>query len=112
MDSVASRTHSPIETLPRSALLGSATVTTEASVLIEAVGLLNERVTMAHGIWVTDSDVEVLADRRVSVSHNPISNLKLGSGIAPWRKYLDAGVNLKARAVLNAIAAAETLSEP
>ena len=59
-----------------------------------ALGVLSERVTMAHGIWMTDSDVEVLADTGTSVSHNPISNLKLGSGIAPWRKYLDAGVNL------------------
>lgn len=61
---------------------------------LQALGVLSERVTMAHGIWLTDSDVEVLADARSSVSHNPISNLKLGSGIAPWRKYLDAGVNL------------------
>lgn len=61
---------------------------------LHALGLLNERVTMAHGIWMTDSDVDVLAHTRASVSHNPISNLKLGSGIAPWRKYLDAGVNL------------------
>ncbi|MGV0743426.1 amidohydrolase family protein [Mycolicibacterium sp. XJ870] len=61
---------------------------------LHALGVLGERVTMAHGIWLTDSDVEVLADTGTSVSHNPISNLKLGSGIAPWRKYLDAGVNL------------------
>ncbi|WP_197376720.1 amidohydrolase family protein [Mycolicibacterium baixiangningiae] len=61
---------------------------------LDALGVLGERVTMAHGIWMTDSDVAVLADRRASVSHNPISNLKLGSGIAPWRKYVDAGVNL------------------
>lgn len=61
---------------------------------LHALGVLNSRVTMAHGIWMTDSDVDVLADTGTSVSHNPISNLKLGSGIAPWRKYLDAGVNL------------------
>lgn len=61
---------------------------------LHALGVLSERVTMAHGIWMTDSDVDVLADTGASVAHNPISNLKLGSGIAPWRKYLDAGVNL------------------
>ncbi|WP_307787073.1 amidohydrolase family protein [Mycolicibacterium mengxianglii] len=61
---------------------------------LHALGVLGERVTMAHGIWLTDSDVAVLADTGTSVSHNPISNLKLGSGIAPWRKYLDSGVNL------------------
>ncbi|MGV9800967.1 amidohydrolase family protein [Mycobacterium sp. NPDC003449] len=61
---------------------------------LHALGVLGEHVTMAHGIWLTDSDIEVLADTGASVSHNPISNLKLGSGIAPWRKYLDARVNL------------------
>lgn len=61
---------------------------------LHALGVLSERVTIAHGIWLTDSDIDVLVDTSASVSHNPISNLKLGSGIAPWRKYLDAGVNL------------------
>lgn len=61
---------------------------------LHALGVLNNRVTMAHGIWMTDSDIAVLADTGTSVSHNPISNLKLGSGIAPWRKYLNAEVNL------------------
>lgn len=61
---------------------------------LHALGVLSERVTIAHGIWLTESDVDVLVDTRTSVSHNPISNLKLGSGIAPWRRYLDAGVNL------------------
>ncbi len=61
---------------------------------LHSLGVLSERVTMAHGIWMTDSDIDVLVDTGASVSHNPISNLKLGSGIAPWRRYLDAGVNL------------------
>lgn len=61
---------------------------------LHSLGVLSEHVTIAHGIWLTDSDIEVLADTSASVSHNPISNLKLGSGIAPWRKLRDAGVNL------------------
>jgi len=58
------------------------------------IGALSEFTTFAHGVWVTDSDIALMADADVSVSHNPISNMKLGSGIAPWRRYLDAGVNL------------------
>lgn len=61
---------------------------------LHSLGVLGEHVTIAHGIWLTDSDIEALADTGASVSHNPISNLKLGSGIAPWRRLRDAGVNL------------------
>jgi 5-methylthioadenosine/S-adenosylhomocysteine deaminase len=46
----------------------------------------------AHGVWVSDEDIEVLRDHHVGVSHNPESNMKLASGAAPVRKYLDAGV--------------------
>lgn len=61
---------------------------------LQRIGALSPNTTFAHGIWVTDEDIELIADAGVSVSHNPISNLKLGSGVLPWRKYLDAGVNL------------------
>lgn len=61
---------------------------------LESLGVLDEHVTMAHGIWLTDSDLDVIAQTRASVSHNPISNLKLGSGIAPWRKYMDKAINV------------------
>lgn len=61
---------------------------------LQRIGALSPNTTFAHGIWVTDEDIEIIADAGVSVSHNPISNLKLGSGVLPWRKYLDAGVNL------------------
>lgn len=61
---------------------------------MQSIDALSRNTTFAHGIWVTDEDIEILADHEVSISHNPISNLKLGSGILPWRKYQDAGVNL------------------
>jgi cytosine/adenosine deaminase-related metal-dependent hydrolase len=56
--------------------------------------VLSERTTMAHGIWLTDADIERLGAARASVVHNPKSNTKLGSGIMPFRKLLDAGVNV------------------
>ena len=61
---------------------------------LDEIGAMNQRTTFAHGIWVTDDDIERIANSGVSVSHNAISNLKLGSGILPWRSYQDAGVNL------------------
>ncbi|WP_029150669.1 amidohydrolase family protein [Microbacterium indicum] len=61
---------------------------------LDEIGALSPRTTFAHGIWVTDEDIERIARAGVSVSHNAISNLKLGSGILPWRRYRDAGVNL------------------
>jgi 5-methylthioadenosine/S-adenosylhomocysteine deaminase len=61
---------------------------------LDGLGVLSERATLAHGIWLTDGDIEALADAGASVAHNAISNQKLGAGIAPLRKLLDAGVNV------------------
>lgn len=58
------------------------------------IGALSERTTIAHSIWVTDEDIELMADAGCSVAHNPISNQKLVAGIAPWRKLWDAGVTV------------------
>lgn len=57
-------------------------------------GVLDVPTTAAHCVWVSDSDIAILAERGVSVAHNPVSNLKLGSGVMPLRKMLDAGVNV------------------
>jgi cytosine/adenosine deaminase-related metal-dependent hydrolase len=57
-------------------------------------GTLRERVTMAHAIWITDEDIELMADSGCSVAHNPICNLRIGAGIAPLRKLLDTGINV------------------
>src|SRR5207245_2480284 len=48
----------------------------------------------AHGVWVTDEDIQILKNHNVAVSHNPESNMKLASGIAPVTKYLAAGVTV------------------
>lgn len=61
---------------------------------LDSIGVLSDRLTIAHGIWLTDDDIARLARAGASVAHNPISNQKLGAGIAPWRALLDAGVNV------------------
>jgi 5-methylthioadenosine/S-adenosylhomocysteine deaminase len=48
----------------------------------------------AHAVWLTDDDIAILKKRGVSVSHNPESNMKLASGIAPVPRYLAAGITV------------------
>ncbi len=51
-------------------------------------------VTCAHGVYLTDADREILAEGGATVVHNPISNLKLGSGIMPLAKTISSGVRV------------------
>ena len=46
----------------------------------------------AHGVWVNDADIALLKARGVGVSHNPESNMKLASGVAPVTAYLASDV--------------------
>lgn len=61
---------------------------------LKHLGFLGDRTSLAHCVWVDDSDIPILAETRSTVVHNPLSNLRLGSGIAPVLKYLQAGVNV------------------
>ena len=49
---------------------------------------------MAHCVWSTDEEVELMRKNGVFVAHCPASNMNLTSGIAPIRKYLDLGLNV------------------
>ena len=57
---------------------------------LDELRLLNAKFCVAHGVWLDDDDRKRLADAGASISHNPGSNLKLGSGIADMRAMLDA----------------------
>jgi 5-methylthioadenosine/S-adenosylhomocysteine deaminase len=59
---------------------------------MDDAGLLAEGLSLAHAIWTTPAERALLAARGVAVSHNPLSNLTLGSGIMPLTDYLAAGV--------------------
>ncbi len=58
------------------------------------LGVFDTPTLAAHCVWVSDEDIEIMAQKGVTAVHNPISNLKLGSGVMPIRRMLDAGVNV------------------
>jgi cytosine/adenosine deaminase-related metal-dependent hydrolase len=61
---------------------------------LKRIGYLDYRTSLAHCVHLTDKDIEILAATKSTVVHNPLSNLRLGSGIAPILKYRQAGVNV------------------
>ena len=48
----------------------------------------------AHCVWVSDEDMEIMARKNITAVHNPVSNLKLASGVARVPQLLKAGVNM------------------
>ena len=61
---------------------------------MEHCGIFDQPTTVAHCIWVNDEDIAILKKHNVTVATNPVSNLKLASGICPVQKFLDAGINV------------------
>lgn len=61
---------------------------------LNRIGYLSSRTSLAHCVHLTDDDIEILVESQSTVVHNPLSNLRLGSGIAPILKYRQAGVNV------------------
>lgn len=61
---------------------------------LDDLGLVNEDLVAAHGVWLTDEEKSILEDKGGSIVHNPAANLKLRSGIAEVPEMLDNGVNV------------------
>jgi guanine deaminase len=61
---------------------------------LKRIGYLGDRTSLAHCVWLNDADIAILAQTQSTVVHNPLSNLRLGSGLAPILKYRQAGVNV------------------
>lgn len=59
---------------------------------LDRLGVLGERLVAAHVVHVTEDELALLQRRRVGVVHNPQSNMKLGSGVAPVTRMVRAGV--------------------
>ena len=61
---------------------------------LKRVGLLTARTSLAHSVWMTPAEVDLIAEGGTNVVLNPVGNLKTRSGVAPIRTYLRKGVNV------------------
>jgi 5-methylthioadenosine/S-adenosylhomocysteine deaminase len=61
---------------------------------LRRTGILTERLTFAHGVWIASPEIDVVADAGASLAANPVTNLKLMNGVAPVRRYRSCGVNI------------------
>lgn len=59
---------------------------------LDSIGVLDEKTIAVHCNWIEEDELDLMADRGVKVSHNPESNLKLASGMAPVPKMLRRGI--------------------
>ena len=57
-------------------------------------GLLGDKMTLGHGVWLTDTDIELLAETGTHVCHCPSSNLRLRSGIAPVNQLAERSIGV------------------
>ncbi len=62
------------------------------AMFLDGLGVWDGRSLAAHGVWLDDADMRMLAERRVGLSHNPESNMKLASGTAAVPAWLHHGV--------------------
>ena len=56
---------------------------------LDKIGFLGPDVVAAHSVWLSDEEIEIIRKNNVKVSHNPCSNMKLASGIAPVSKLIE-----------------------
>lgn len=61
---------------------------------LHRLGFMKPKTAFIHGIWLNPREIDLLARTGVTIQHNPPSNLKVGSGLAPVRALLKAGVNV------------------
>jgi len=61
---------------------------------LDHVGILDQDTLLVHTIWVDDGDIDIIAKHGAKVSHNPSSNMKLASGIAPVVDLLKSGITV------------------
>jgi len=60
--------------------------------LLDELDFFSREVHVAHCVWPSEEEIKILKNRRASVSHNPSSNMKLASGVAPIVQLLGEGI--------------------
>ena len=81
------------ETKPQ-AVMGQQIYGTSLLKHLDAIGVLGANLSLAHSIWIEESDVGLFASRGATPVHNPASNLRIGSGLAKVKEFLAAGVDV------------------
>ena len=61
---------------------------------LDKLGVLDDKTYLAHGVWFDNNEMETIQNRGCSIIHNPSSNCKLASGIAPISEYREKGINV------------------
>ena len=59
---------------------------------LENIGFLSSALSVAHAVWLSDQEIDILKRRDVKIVHNPSSNMKLGSGVARVKQMLNQGL--------------------
>ncbi len=67
---------------------------TTSILMLDSIGFFDGPTIAAHVVWPTDDEIPILAEKKVGVIHNPTSNMKIASGIAPITAMLAAGVRV------------------
>ncbi|GJL79469.1 MAG: chlorohydrolase [Nitrospinaceae bacterium] len=62
--------------------------------LLQQADALNPRLFVNHAVHVNEEEISLLSEHRVSIAHNPLSNMRLGSGITPLPKLHSAGLKI------------------
>ena len=62
--------------------------------LLDEIGFLTDKFLAVHCVYLTEKEIKLLAEKGVSISHNPAANLYLGSGIAPIPDCINEGINI------------------
>ncbi|MCP3027924.1 amidohydrolase family protein [Halobacillus sp. A5] len=55
---------------------------------LNEAGLLNHKLSVAHAVWLDYEEMDLLKEKKVSIVHNPASNMTLGSGVAPVSRFM------------------------
>lgn len=61
---------------------------------LDSLGVLADRTIAAHCVWLTPEDIQIMADRKVGIAHNPECNMKISSGVAPIPELLTANAEV------------------
>lgn len=59
---------------------------------LDSLGLLGPDILAAHAVWLSEGEIKLIKERGVKLSHNPVSNMKLASGISPVTRLVEKGV--------------------